>query len=86
MMKTSFLCKYFIAAVVTQLFSYMRDKGVPFDYICTGEAYVSMYIPDDPTSVFYSVNVSSRDCEADQAYRLERTAVAQVFAFTLQVM
>jgi hypothetical protein len=41
-----------VAAVVTQIFSYMVDSGVRYGYICTGEAFVFLYIPkDDPTIV-----------------------------------
>jgi hypothetical protein len=34
-----------IAAVVTQIFSYMMDSGVRYGYICTGEAFVFLHIP-----------------------------------------
>jgi hypothetical protein len=81
-----FLCKNLMAAVITQLFSYMIDKGVRYGYICTGEAYVFVRIPTDPTSIYYSVNVPSRDYEEDQENRLERTAVSQVFAFIQQAL
>ena len=73
-----------MAAVITQLFSYMIDKGIRYGYICTGEAFVFIYIPDDPTVVFYSVNIPSRDYDKDQENRLERTAVSQVCSFILQ--
>ncbi|CAG8423283.1 unnamed protein product [Penicillium salamii] len=43
-----------VAAVVTQIFSYMIDCGVRYGYICSGEAFVFLRIPkDDPTLVQY---------------------------------
>ncbi|KYG43014.1 hypothetical protein M433DRAFT_157238, partial [Acidomyces richmondensis BFW] len=81
-----FLCKNLMAAVITQLFSYMVDKGVRYGYICTGEAFIFMCIPDDPTEVYYSVNVPNRDYTEDRANRLERTAVSQVLAFIYQAL
>lgn len=42
-----------VAAVITQNFSYMVDSGVQYGYICTGEAFIFLHIPEDPTSVYY---------------------------------
>lgn len=81
-----FLCKNLMAAVLTQLFSYMIEKGVRYGYVCTGEVYVFMRIPANPTAVYYSVNVPRRDFEEDSDNRLERTAVSQVFAFVQQAL
>ena len=75
-----------MAAVITQLFSYMIDKGVRHGYVCTGEAYVFIYITDDPNTVHCSVNIPSRDYDEDPENRLERTAVSQVFAFIQQAL
>lgn len=82
----AFRCKNLLAAVVTQLFSYMIDKEVQYGYICTGEAFIFGHIPDDPTSFHYSVNIPGKDYSMDDEDRLERTAVGQVFAFTLQAL
>ena len=76
-----FLCKNLTAAVIIQLFSYMIDKAVRYGYVCTGDAFDFVYFPDDPTAVYYSVNIPSRDYEMDPDHRLQRTAVSQVFAF-----
>ncbi|CAK7228875.1 hypothetical protein SCUCBS95973_007029 [Sporothrix curviconia] len=84
-----FASKSLAAAVVTQLFSYMVGKGIRYGYICTGEVFVFLYIPDDPASVFYHVcvpNIDADDDDNDADSRLQRTAVAQVFAFTLQAL
>ena len=81
-----FRCKNLMAAVLTQLFSYMIDRGVQHGYISTGEAFIFGHIPDDPTTFQYSVNIPKDDCVADSENHLERTAVAQVFAFTLQAL
>nr|CEG02454.1 unnamed protein product [Fusarium pseudograminearum CS3427] len=72
--------------VVTQLYSYMIGKGIRFGYIDTGEAYVFLHIPDDPSCVYYSVCVPSLDVQDDDENRLHRTAVAQAFAFVLQAI
>ncbi|KAF0634805.1 hypothetical protein NXS19_006094 [Fusarium pseudograminearum] len=72
--------------VVTQLYSYMIGKGIRFGYIDTGEAYVFLHIPDDPSCVYYSVCVPSLDVQDDDENRLHRTVVAQAFAFVLQAI
>ncbi|KAL8383701.1 hypothetical protein RB595_010754 [Gaeumannomyces hyphopodioides] len=72
------------AAIVTQLFSYMVGKGLQYGYVCTGQVFVFLYIPDDPATVLYHVCVPNLDVVKDDENRLHRTAVAQVFAFILQ--
>ena len=81
-----FWCKYVMAAVVTQLFSCMVDKGIRYGYICTGQVYVFLRLDDDPSNVYYSVQVPDRDVDAAGPPRLHYTAVAQVFAFLLQAI
>ncbi|KIH92173.1 hypothetical protein SPBR_02385 [Sporothrix brasiliensis 5110] len=86
-----FASKSLAAAAVTQLFSYMVGKGIQYGYICTGQVFVFLFIPDDPTTVFYHVCVPNVDVDDDvddddSSIRLQRTAVAQVFAFTLQAL
>ncbi|OKO92894.1 hypothetical protein PENSUB_12564, partial [Penicillium subrubescens] len=76
-----------VAAVVTQIFSYMVDSGVRYGYICTGEAFVFLHIPeDDPTVVQYFLCIPNQDVQADDGLRLHRTAIGQVLAFTLQAL
>ncbi|KAJ5695363.1 hypothetical protein N7455_001733 [Penicillium solitum] len=76
-----------VAAVVTQIFSYMIDSGVQYGYICTGEAFVFLHIPeDDPTVVQYFMCIPNQDVQADDEMRLHRTAIGQVLAFTLQAL
>ncbi|RYP19772.1 hypothetical protein DL766_008357 [Monosporascus sp. MC13-8B] len=82
----AFASRSLVAAVVTQLFSYMLGRGIQYGYICTGEAFVFLHIPDDPTIVYYSVCVPNLDVLDDDENRLHRTAVAQVFAFVLQAL
>lgn len=81
-----FASKSLTAAVITQLFSYMVAMGIQYGYVCTGQAFVFLYIPDDPTTVHYSVCVPSQDVAADGETGLHRTAVAQVFAFILRAL
>ncbi|KAI1119908.1 hypothetical protein F5Y10DRAFT_146051 [Nemania abortiva] len=82
----SFTSKRLAAAVITQLFSYMVDKGIQYGYVCTGETFIFLYIPSDPSAVYYSVCVPNTDVEDEDKDRLHRTAVAQVFAFVLQAL
>ncbi|KAK4442173.1 putative spok spore killer [Podospora aff. communis PSN243] len=82
----TFAAKMLTAAVVTQLFSYMIAKGLQYGYICTGETFVFLHIPEDPTIVYYHVCVPNLDVISDDEDRLHRTAVAQVFAFILQAL
>ncbi|KAJ5111793.1 hypothetical protein NUU61_001423 [Penicillium alfredii] len=73
-----------VAAVVTQIFSYMIDSGVQYGYICTGEAFVFLHIPkDEPTVVQYFLCIPNQDVQANDEWRLHRTAIGQVLAFTL---
>ena len=81
-----FAPKSLAAAVITQLFSYMIGKGVQYGYVCTGEAFVFLHIPDDPTEVHYSISVPNLDFQEDDENRFHRTAVAQVFAFVLRAL
>ncbi|WQF90407.1 Putative protein kinase [Colletotrichum destructivum] len=82
----AYASKALAAAVVTQLFSYMIGKGIQYGYVCTGEAFVFLHIPDDPTTVRYHVCVPNLDVLDDDENRLHRTAVAQVFAFIIQAL
>ena len=81
-----FASKWLTAAVVTQLFSYMIGKSVQYGYVCTGEALIFLYIPDDPVIVYYSVCIPNLDVQDDNETRLYYTAVAQVFAFLLRAL
>ncbi|OHE90489.1 hypothetical protein CORC01_14217 [Colletotrichum orchidophilum] len=82
----TFASRSLAAAVVTQLFSYMIGKGIQYGYVCTGEAFVFLHIPDDPTTVYYSVHVPNLDVRDEDENRLHGTAVAQVFAFILRAL
>ncbi|KAI1159000.1 hypothetical protein F5B18DRAFT_667149 [Nemania serpens] len=59
------------------------DKGVQYSYVCTGETFVFLRIPDSPSVVYYSVCVLNLDIVEDDKNRLHCTAVAQVFMFVL---
>jgi hypothetical protein len=83
----AFTSRALATAIVTQLFSYMVGKGIQYGYVCTGEAFVFLHIPDDdPANVYFSVCVPSLDVIEDDETRLHRTAAAQVFAFILQAL
>ncbi|KAK4095957.1 hypothetical protein N658DRAFT_502103 [Parathielavia hyrcaniae] len=80
----AFAAKALATAVVTQLFSYMVGRGIQYGYVCTGQVFVFLHIPDDPAIVYYYVCVPNQDVLDDDENRLHRTAVAQVFAFIVQ--
>ncbi|EEH21951.2 hypothetical protein PABG_04162 [Paracoccidioides brasiliensis Pb03] len=82
----AFTSKSLVAAVITQLFSYMIGKGIQYGYVCTGEVFIFLHIPDDPTVVYYSVSVPNIDFQEDDENRFHRSAVAQVFAFILHAL
>ncbi|KAI0972048.1 hypothetical protein F4678DRAFT_472082 [Xylaria arbuscula] len=82
----TFASRRLVAAVITQLFSYMVDKGIQYGYVCTGETFVFLYISQDPSVIYYSIGVPNLDVMEDDEDRLHRTAVAQVFAFVLQAL
>ncbi|KAL4788729.1 hypothetical protein BDV19DRAFT_396134 [Aspergillus venezuelensis] len=48
-----FHATHLVAAVGTQIFSYMHDLGIPYGCIRTGEAFVFLHIPADPTVLQY---------------------------------
>ncbi|KAB8259407.1 hypothetical protein BDV32DRAFT_138936 [Aspergillus pseudonomiae] len=81
-----FHARHLVAAVITQLFSFMVDSGVRNGYICTGEAYIFLHIADDPTVVYYYLCIPNKDVNPEDKYHLHRTAVAQVLAFTLNAL
>ena len=81
-----FIARRLAAAVVTQLYSYMIGKCIQYGYVCTGQAFVFLYISDDPATVYYSVCIPKLDVMDRDETRLHRTAVAQVFAFVLQAL
>ncbi|KAL5349529.1 hypothetical protein ACLOAV_005824 [Pseudogymnoascus australis] len=79
-----FLSKTLVAAVITQLFSYMIAKGVQHGYVFDGEAIIFLYIPnDDPSAVYYHLSIPRLDFQEDDENRLHRTSVAQILAFVL---
>jgi hypothetical protein len=54
--------------------------------VCTGEAFIFLRIPDDPSSVMCSVCTPSLDVGEIREDSLHLTAVAQVLAFTLTAL
>ena len=75
-----------IAAVVTQIFSYMHDLGIQNGCIRTGEAFVFVHIPEDPTIVQYYLCIPNKDAQTGDESCLHQTAVGQMLAFTLQAL
>lgn len=50
-----------IAAVITQAFSYMVQAGLEYGWVCTGEAFIFLRVPDDPRTVHYFLSVPKGD-------------------------
>ncbi|KAK3360457.1 hypothetical protein B0T25DRAFT_588846 [Lasiosphaeria hispida] len=82
----AFAAKTLTTAVITQLFSYMISKSIQYGFVCTGQTFVFVHIPDDPTIIYYHVCVPNRDVTDNDENRLHHTAVAQVFIFILQAL
>ncbi|KAF2105268.1 hypothetical protein BDV96DRAFT_592779 [Lophiotrema nucula] len=80
-----------IAAVITQVFSYMVKIGSEYGCVGTGEATIFLKIPEDPTTVYYFLSVPKGDVGESTEWttdsggtgRLHLTAVGQMLAFTL---
>ena len=79
-------CRYVMAATLTQLFSYMVTQGTRYGYLSTGQAYVFLRIGEDPSEVYFSVQIPSIDVKTNDQRRLHQTAVAHLFAFILQAV
>ena len=90
----SFHHRRLIAALITQVFSYMVRLGVEFGCISTGIAFIFLRIPDDPRTVQYYVSVPKGDVgestrwthDTSSENRLHLTAVGQMLAFTLRAL
>lgn len=78
--------RHLVAALVTQIFSYMVDIGVQKGLICTGEADVYLYITEDPSVIKYFLCVPNKDVLGSNEFHLHRTAIAQRLAFTLNAL
>ncbi|RDH26834.1 hypothetical protein BDQ94DRAFT_164153 [Aspergillus welwitschiae] len=90
-----FMLTRLVVAMVAQIFLYMIDSGIRYGYICTGEAFVFLYIPGGNPTLFNILlcmpNQDAQadvqaDVQADDEVRLHRTAIGQVLAFTLQAL
>jgi chemotaxis protein histidine kinase CheA len=79
-----FVSRTLAAAVITQLFSDMIQKGVRWGFICTGEANIFLHIPDEPSVLYYHLSIPKLYCKAHDENSIYRTAIAQVSAFILR--
>ncbi|KAI1934409.1 hypothetical protein LOZ66_005877 [Ophidiomyces ophidiicola] len=68
------------------------DEVLQYGYVSTGEAFIFLYIGDDPGTVYYYLSQPKKDVgestgyagQTDQPNKLHMTAVGQVLAFTLR--
>ncbi|KAK3363862.1 hypothetical protein B0T25DRAFT_492773 [Lasiosphaeria hispida] len=82
----AFTAKRLTTAIIIQLFSSMIDKNTQYGYVCTGQTFIFLHIPDNPTTVYYHICIPNLDVTDKDKNRLRHTAVAQVFTFILQAL
>ncbi|KAM0798172.1 hypothetical protein BDR22DRAFT_860119 [Usnea florida] len=84
-----------VAAAVTQTFSYIIENGLEYGYLGTGEAYVFLRVHENnPDTVYYRLCIPRQEVgketgwgpDSDHESRLHLTAVSQVSAFCLQAV
>ena len=83
-----------VAAAICQCFSYMVDSGLMYGYVCTGEAFIFLQIPENPETVYYFLSIPNTSVgettgwipESDASNRLHLTAIAQVLILCLRAM
>jgi hypothetical protein len=89
------ICRRVVAAVITQLFSYMVQGGLEYGSVCTGEASIYLRVPrDDPSTVYYYLSVPKEDVGDSTGWtdgldgdnRLHLTSLGQSLAFTLRAL
>jgi hypothetical protein len=89
------ICRRVVAAVITQLFSYMIQCGLEYGSICTGEASIYIRVPThDPSTAYYYLSVPKEDVgdstgwtgDLDGDNRLHLTSLGQSLAFTLRAL
>ena len=76
-----------VAAVTTQLYSYMLENGTEYGYISTGEVYLFLQIcHDEPEVAYYHLAEpnSDVDMEAAEDGALMYTAISQALCFCLR--
>ncbi|TWU74395.1 hypothetical protein ED733_002585 [Metarhizium rileyi] len=89
------ICRRVVAAVITQVYSYMITGGIELGYVCTGEAFIYIHVKrDEPKTAYYYLSVPREDvgestgwtADLDDNNRLHLTALGQVLAFTLRAL
>jgi hypothetical protein len=66
----------------------MIGKRTQYGYVYTGEAFIFLHIPNDPSTVYYWVCVTNMEVldNDEDIGNLCLTAVGQAFAFVLQAL
>ena len=76
-----------VAAILSQLYSYMLEAGIEYGYLSTGEAYVFLRIPDTrPADVEFHLAEPNLDVDGnyDEDGAIAFSAVGQVMCFCLR--
>lgn len=74
-----------VAAVITQLYSYMLKAGIEYGYLSTGEIYLFLQIRHtEPQSVYYHFAEPNVNVNMDQDGTLGYSAISQVLCFCLR--
>ncbi|OKL55242.1 hypothetical protein UA08_09486 [Talaromyces atroroseus] len=88
------ICRRVVAAVIAQAAHYMYEGGHEYGCVCTGEAFIFLRVPDNPSTVLYYLSVPKEDVGDTTGWtgdengdnRLHLTAVGQLLAFTLRAL
>lgn len=74
-----------VAAVITQLYSYMLKAGIEYGYLSTGEIYLFLQIrPAEPQSLYYHFAEPNVNVNMNQNGTLGYSAISQVLCFCLR--
>ncbi|KAL9062711.1 MAG: hypothetical protein Q9161_009755 [Pseudevernia consocians] len=75
--------EYAVAAVITQLYSYMLKAGIEYGYLSTGEIYLFLQIRRaEPQSLYYHFAEPNVDVNRNETLRY--SAISQVLCFCLR--
>lgn len=77
-----------VAAAVAQTYGYMLESGVPYSCLVTGEAIVSLWVPDrQPDTVYYHLSEPAQEVtRASGEFDHPRTAIALMLSICVMAI
>ena len=83
-----------VATIIIQGYSYILRAVVEYRKIYTSEVMIFLYIPNDPSTIYYSLSIPKEDISlitnwskhCNQPNYLYLTAISQVVAFILCIL